>query len=287
MKSLFIIINIFFGMHLVYAQEYFLNFFFSHQKTNRGQLSGNVKLYTVFVNACDCNIWDSIAIKETSDSIRLACNWLKNRAAEEKIELNIEQQCHTKNGKALVIQKKLAKDCVYQITEMRNSKKSQRMLDSWTNDIAYNIEVDNQPESMKMKKSESLIRFNNRLKENNEAKKVVLMFFVRSGCLTDNSLAVISYENVNEEYAIIAGHTRPAVIAHELLHLFGADDLYKEALSKTKETKKDASIIETLLPHEVMVNTEKDLNSLMLSPVTRYAIGWHKYLIVDCLYPEE
>lgn len=72
----------------------------------------------------------------------------------------------------------------------------------------------------------------------------------------------------------------PAVFAHELLHLFGAEDLYKDAKVFEKETYSYAN---STYPNEVMINTYETIGGKYvtypdkvvqeISPLTAYMIG--------------
>lgn len=61
----------------------------------------------------------------------------------------------------------------------------------------------------------------------------------------------------------------PAVIAHELLHLFGAIDLYEPYLSA-----EDASNAAELLPKELMRYEPTDIYEAEISALTAYLVGW-------------
>ena len=65
-----------------------------------------------------------------------------------------------------------------------------------------------------------------------------------------------NYHGLGPEYSILTCKN-PATIAHEFLHLFGAIDLY---------------------PNEIMRITHKNIDKLMLSPITKYYIGWQDAL---------
>ena len=60
----------------------------------------------------------------------------------------------------------------------------------------------------------------------------------------------------------------PAVYAHEILHLFGATDLYGEYVSDEA-----ASIIEHYFPNDIMHSVGSDLGFFAVSPYTAYASG--------------
>ena len=59
-------------------------------------------------------------------------------------------------------------------------------------------------------------------------------------------------------------------MAHEILHQFGAWDLYREYLEPENARK-----AMELYPHSVMLNTYSNQDLLEVDEVTAYLIGWH------------
>lgn len=57
--------------------------------------------------------------------------------------------------------------------------------------------------------------------------------------------------------------------AHELLHLFGAHDLYKDFV-----TGESALLVEHFFPNEIMFNIYDDIGMQAVSPYTAYRVGW-------------
>lgn len=77
----------------------------------------------------------------------------------------------------------------------------------------------------------------------------------------------------------------PAVYAHEILHVFGAHDLYEDA-----EFTKDATdYIADIYPNELMYTVsgsgQKNIDKI-LSPVTAYHLGWIDYTEEIDLFPQ-
>lgn len=77
----------------------------------------------------------------------------------------------------------------------------------------------------------------------------------------------------------------PAVYAHEILHVFGAHDLYEDA-----EFTKDATdYIADIYPNELMYTVsgsgQKGIDKI-LSPVTAYHLGWIDYTEEIDLFPQ-
>jgi hypothetical protein len=64
--------------------------------------------------------------------------------------------------------------------------------------------------------------------------------------------------------------TAPATYAHEILHLFGAGDLYFP-FDRTATRRRKA---ERLFPNDVMLRVDYDLGKLEIGPYTAFRIGW-------------
>ena len=71
------------------------------------------------------------------------------------------------------------------------------------------------------------------------------------------------------EYAILTGKN-PAVIAHEFLHLFGAIDFYPTLRYSNFNFKE----LNACYSNEIMYVQHKEIKKLMISPITKYLIGW-------------
>jgi hypothetical protein len=63
----------------------------------------------------------------------------------------------------------------------------------------------------------------------------------------------------------------PSQIAHEILHLFGAWDLYETA----HQTKLNETVAKETFPDSVMCRVAHDINSLEVDPLTAWLIGWN------------
>ncbi len=57
--------------------------------------------------------------------------------------------------------------------------------------------------------------------------------------------------------------------AHELLHLFGAQDLYEDTV-----TSNSVMFIKHFFPNEIMFNIHDDIGTQAVSPYTAYRVGW-------------
>ena len=61
-------------------------------------------------------------------------------------------------------------------------------------------------------------------------------------------------------------------IAHEILHLFGAWDLYENFM----QSKAIEELALYLFPNSIMLRISQNINELIIDPVTAWLIGWNK-----------
>lgn len=95
-------------------------------------------------------------------------------------------------------------------------------------------------------------------------------------------------DNPKESLVMFAGEV-PAVYAHEILHLFGAHDLYEDA----EYTEEVCEYVKKAYPDEIMY-TVTDKNGRLndseiqneLSPITAYHLGWANYIEEIDVFPQ-
>ena len=86
------------------------------------------------------------------------------------------------------------------------------------------------------------------------------------------------------EYCVLAvrseyGEIFPAAsYAHELLHLFGAQDLYRKDINSVIYNEQRAALCQKLCPGELMLNSWIDLSKADISGFTAYCVGWIDFL---------
>lgn len=73
------------------------------------------------------------------------------------------------------------------------------------------------------------------------------------------------------EYNINGIPLHSATITHEILHLYGAEDLYANFL----QTKRNELIAKVHFPDSIMLRVSKDLSSLNIDKLTAWFIGWN------------
>lgn len=80
------------------------------------------------------------------------------------------------------------------------------------------------------------------------------------------------------EYAVVftsqnGYQERPSVIAHEVLHLFGAEDMYAEGAERVNR----ARMAKQVCPNEIFLNPQWNLYDNDISDFTAYTVGWLDY----------
>lgn len=86
----------------------------------------------------------------------------------------------------------------------------------------------------------------------------------------------VIYHTDDESYAYFDS---PGVYAHELLHLFGARDLYPPYVDSLKD-----SLLENYFPNDIMRVIPSDIGLAAVSPYTAFRVGWLGYLEEQFLF---
>ncbi len=119
------------------------------------------------------------------------------------------------------------------------------------------------------------------------AKGIALLVFVNN---PSNSYAIV-FDGVDnpKESVILFQKESPAVYAHEIMHLFGAHDLYKDAEYAREVTE----YVATAYPLEIMYTVtdsngaeQKDSIVNEVSPITAYHLGWIDYTEDIDVFPQ-
>jgi len=244
------------------------------------KLTGHVVLYAIFVDTRYTQPWSEYDITSTLDSINKAANWLEKLAQENHISLDIEVKYH-QNGRTIPLvnnfpDKTLSRTLFSPVPSFGVPK-----LDRWSDRIARTAGLSLPKDTSKIVKTFNRLtdreRLIARLRDLNKTDNVAVMYFINDYYSEDISLALHTGNSSSPEYAIVS-YKRSAVIAHEFLHLFGALDLYISPFDRKKKSIKKKAEIMKLFPNEVMAFAYRQLDSLNISPFTKYLIGWENEL---------
>ncbi|MCB1146346.1 MAG: hypothetical protein KDK38_06050 [Leptospiraceae bacterium] len=117
------------------------------------------------------------------------------------------------------------------------------------------------------------------VKDNTECDQIQVIIFTKG---KGNGYAMAYANNMSREKYFVEGtmlyekynngsDKPPASIAHELLHLYGASDLYKTFRQSAEKEK----IARQKYPNSIMLKVSYDINELEIDNFTAWAIGWH------------
>lgn len=244
------------------------------------KLKGNVVLYAIFVDTKDTHPWSEYDIRSTLDSIQKASKWIEDKSHQNGVLLDIDVQYHQNKNKIPLVANlanKTLSATLFSPVLTTGIKK----LDRWSNGLAKEAGKSFFQDTISMVATKNKIsdreRLVAKLRDINKTDQIVLMYFVNNYYKSEISMALHTASNTNIEYAIVS-FKNPAVIAHEFLHLFGALDLYISPFDKGKKIRKRKEVAMKEFPYEIMAFTYKNIDSLDVSPFTKYLIGWQNEL---------
>ena len=98
----------------------------------------------------------------------------------------------------------------------------------------------------------------------------------RSYAMPDVSASLVTFTISDKPEGAYLFHSlsspvSPTIVAHEMLHLFGAMDLYEEMGSALDKERADR--IKSLYPKEIMRTTALPLDEVTVSPLTAWLVG--------------
>ena len=235
---------------------------YSRDKNTCRILKDTVVAYFVFVDTKETIPWSEYDKKSTLDSIKRAMNWIENMAVKENINLCIKVNV-LESSKP--IYKTMPGKSLYGML-----KKGDKYYTKWSNQIATQVGYQL---NISCRNKEKLM---SHLRQKYQTGDVALIYMINNYYKEEISVAFNTASNNDIEFAVIS-YKYPRVIAHEFLHLFGANDLYQTGRSKNKNVK----FIQKNHPYEVMGNLPCKIESMEMCPYTKYMIGWTDHLDKD------
>lgn len=240
------------------------------------KLEGEVVLYAIFVDSRYTHPWSEYDIRSTLDSINVAKEWLEQQAAAAGVELNIHVKYH-QNGTRIPIAQNVSYRSLSGMLYTPTVQLGVQQTDRWANNVARTAGLSFPKDTSRIIKTPNRItdreRLIAKLRDMHGTDNVALMYFLNDYYREEISVAIHTGSRKEPEYAIVS-FKKPAVIAHEFLHLFGALDLYMGPFSRKKPSPKKTARVMKQFPREVMAFTYRRLDSLEISPFTQYLIGW-------------
>jgi hypothetical protein len=234
----------------------------------------DVLIYFIFVDSKETAPWSEFDIKSTIDSMAMARKWLMEQAARNNIPLNIKTDYFI--GKEFsTINRSLPYGTVQKTAVTPNLKKGLQNINDWADQIArktgstFNLtQKDGIPEVKSPRNKERLIAY---LRDEYKVESVALLFFVNNYYRTDISLPVNTMTDEDIEFAIVS-YKYPSEIAHNVLHLYGAADIYPTIFRRNEKKAKE---LESMFPNEIMRDPyAKNIRDMDISDYTKYLIGW-------------
>ena len=238
-------------------------------------LRNNVLVYFIFVDSKVTSPWTEFDIQSTIDSMRVAIQWIENRARKNNIQLNIISDYFMGQGYS-TIRKNLPDETVLgSVGYGSNPAKGLEKLNNWADNIAKRVgaevqivEKDGIPEIKNPKNKERLVAH---LRDEKQVESVALLYLVNNYYRDDISIPVNHLGTDDVEFAIVS-YKYPAVIAQNILNLFGASDFAK---SVYRRNEKKIKLLKEYFPNDIMQDVyAKNINNLELGEYTNYLIGW-------------
>jgi hypothetical protein len=240
------------------------------------KLIGKVTVYAIFVDTYTTHPWTAYDIQSTTDSIQKAMDWIETQATLNGMDVSIDLLVHQKD-KVIPLQQNLPEATLQESLFLPKLTEGISNLNDWANSIARKAAASFFPDTSSVVKTKNNItnreRLIARLRNMTQTDNVVIMYFLNSYYIDDYSLALYTGSRSETEFAIVTFKS-PTVIAHEFLHIFGAPDLYLSPFDKKRKALRRKVAILKQYPDEIMAFTERPIEKLNLSVLTKYLIGW-------------
>ena len=241
-------------------------------------LRSNILVYFIFVDTKTTAPWTEFDLRSTLDSMEVAINWIEQKAKENNIQLNIVSDYYIGDEYA-TIRKNLPVETVIKSATTPNFNKGLKEINKWADNIAKRIgtevnitEKDGIPEIKNPKNKERLVAH---LRDEKQVESVALLYMVNNYYRNDISLTVNHLDTEDVEFSIVS-YKYPAIIAQNILNLFGAADLSKTLY---RRNDKKIKIAEDYFPNDIMRDVyAKAIGSLEIGEFTKYLIGWDTHL---------
>lgn len=113
---------------------------------------------------------------------------------------------------------------------------------------------------------------------------IYLLLLNKDGCSysindsLDDGFDETEYCVIFTDYLDYAAVTGPSTIAHEILHLFGAEDYYDPYGTHPQR----AVLAESLYPTDIMLRVYTDISRNTLGDFTAYSVGWLAQMPEEC-----
>lgn len=235
------------------------------------KLKGEVLVYAVFTESKQLPQWTGFDMHSTKDSLKRALAWLENKATENGQSVHFKTIWH-KEEKIKPIESNLPNQNLNSMV-FRPGFISQ--IDRWSNKIAKQMvrELPTDTTKILIKRIEEREKLISRLRQIYNVENVALLFFINNHGRNDASVTLHTGDNKSPEYCVIT-EKRASVIAHEVLHLFGALDFYLHPGMMKFRQRKHVFQANKEFKDDIMSHPARDINQLDIEDLTAYLIGW-------------
>lgn len=241
-------------------------------------LKNNILVYFIFVDSKATSPWTEFDIQSSIDSMKMAIRWIEEQAKTQNVQLSIVSDYYI--GKEYTtVRKNLPLETVYKSATTPSLHKGLGELNRWADNIAKKVgaevqvvEKDGIPEIKNPKNKERLVAH---LRDEKEVESVVLLYMVNNYFREDISIPVNHMDTEDIEFAIVS-YKYPAIIAQNILNLFGAADFSK---SIYRRNEKKIKLAQEFFPDDIMQDVySRSINELEIGEYTQYLIGWTTHL---------
>lgn len=237
-------------------------------------LKHDALVYFVFVDNKTTSPWTEFDIQSTIDSVGVAVRWLQEQARKNNIPLKIKSDYYI-GPEFSTINRSLPQGSVSSSLTEPNVPAGVKNINAWADVIAKRIgttlnisEKDGIPGIKSPRTKERLIAY---LRDAYQVESVALIFFVNNYFKSDISIYINTFNTDDVEFAVVS-YKYPSEIAHNILHLYGAADMYKTPYRRNENKIEQ---LQKMYPNEVMLDPyAKNISKLEISDYTKYLIGW-------------
>lgn len=222
-----------------------------------GRLAGNQMVVLFFMDD-DMSSWNDNAIQYyTKNQVVPGLEYLKSNAKKWGVNLDFTIKSYSSFSSGVDMKYKGS------VTQnLRISGSTKDVLDNAARNLGY----------------ESSMKLNEALKAQNNVDKIIFLLLLNNdgvsyarNLLTPGYTSIIEHavlfrDYLNESEGLQVINSRSTSIAHEVLHLFGAEDFYVSTKRETLANK--------LYPNDIMLLQLPEINRNTIGDVTAYSVGW-------------
>ena len=227
----------------------------SLSKKNAGsakELKGEIYTLVCFISEEGQAAWSTRQKDSLLAHTREALHWIDKQAKAQKIDIKF-----TKTG---VFGRE--EDIKFSFIEKGSGSATEKL--DWVSQVLYKVGY------------QSTLDFHEQIRTKEKADQIHVIIFAKG---KGRSYAIPYLENANKELYFVEGtiifekvetYHYTASIAHEILHLYGAIDLYKTHAQSAQNAQKARNIF----PKSIMTKISHNIHTLNIDEINSWLIGW-------------